>query len=122
MEEKELISKLNAITTAEFKANWSYGEMKRIVVNDTKGSISYNQLAKDLEKELNSSVEDGYVWRVSGLGFAVLYKKVNKYGIDMLTQVKTIYSENSKIIPYSYVMGKSVSKTVYEKTLALLKN
>lgn len=122
MEERELMSKLNAITAAEFKANWSYGEMKRIVVNDTNGSVSYNQLAKDLEKELNNSVEDGYVWQVSGLGFAVLYKRVNKYGIDMLNQVKTITSENTKIIPYSYIMGKPVSKTVYEKTLALLKD
>ena len=122
MEEKELMSKLNGITAAEFKANWSYGEMKRIVVNDTNKESSYNKLAKELEKELNGSVEDGYVWQVSGLGFAVLYKRVNKYGIDMLNQVKTITSENTKIIPYSYIMGKPVSKTVYEKTLALLKD
>ena len=121
MEQQELMNRLNAITRAEFETNWNLGEIARTVKNDIRKDASYNVLARELKEELNRDIDDEHVVQVSGLGFVVYYKKTYINIIEVLQEEKKIFSENSYIIPYSYAMGKKVSKKVYEETLRRLK-
>ena len=121
MEAKELMDRLNEITKAEFELGWNLGEIARTVLNDTNKNVKHVVLARQLQDELNSEIREGYVASVSCLGMLTIYQKVNEHGMDMLKTVKTIHSDFSKKLPYSYVMGKKLSKTAYLQTLELLK-
>lgn len=121
MEQQELMNRLNAITRAEFETNWNLNELTRLVRNDIKKDAPYNVLARELKEELSKDLDDEHTVSVSGLGFVAYYKKDYINGIEVHNLEKRVFSENSYIIPYSYAMGKKVSKKVYEETLRRLK-
>ena len=121
MKSEEIMQRLNAITKAEFETNWNLGEIARTVKNDIKKESSYNVLAKELKEELNKDIDNEHVIEVSGLGFIAIYKKEFVGDIETYKLEKTIFSENSKLLPYTYTMGKKVSKSIYESTMKILK-
>jgi len=121
MEPNEIMDRLNAITKAELELNWNLGEVSRAVINDSNKNAKHVVLARELEDELNKDIRDGYVAKVGFLGTLTIYRKERGPVGEHLVEVKRIESENSKKLPYGYVMGRKLPKRAYEQTLASMK-
>lgn len=118
MKPEEIMERLNAITKAELELNWNLSEMARAITNDSNKNARHNVLARELEAELNKDIREGYVAKVGFLGTLTIYKVE---GEGRLLEVERIRSENSKKLPYAYVMGRKLPKYAYLQTLALMK-
>lgn len=114
--DENTMTRLNEITKAEFELGWNMGEISRTVINDMNKDAKHNVLARKLQEELSKKVPEGYKLHVSGLGSITLYK-LNEDDPCIMHELERLYSENSTILPYIYVMGKKVGKKVYLETL-----
>ena len=112
---EEIISKMNSICRMEFEANWNLGETSRALYHDSNKDQDYVIARRELEDTLNRQVRDGLRVRVSLYGDITVYEAVEP---NRLREVKRICSQNSKMLPYGYVMGKKVPKKVRDEVLA----
>lgn len=115
MEPNEIMKRLNEITKAEFELNWNLGEVSRVVLNDSNRDAKHVTLSRELERELNADIREGYVARVGILGTLTILKKE---GDGRFVEVKRINSEYSKYLPYGYVMGRKLPKSAYREVIA----
>lgn len=106
---KEILSeRLDAICMQEFKDNYNKSEYARIFYN--------NQLAKDLQNELNANVKEGFRFHISSTGTLTIEQFIEKgEGYETWRNVKTILAPLTYKLPYAYVMGKPVGKKVMEQ-------
>lgn len=104
MELTEIMVKLNAICLKEFKENYANSEMKRIFMWDDQ---ECHKMAVELQAELQSKIKDGLVVRVSDEGTMTILKSL---GNNTYQELHRVFAKVSKLLPYSYVMGKAVSK------------
>ena len=111
----EIISKMNSICRMEFEANWNLSEMSRALYHDSNKNQDYVIAKRELEDTLNRQVRDGLRVKVSLYGDITVYEVVEQ---NRLREVKRICSQNSKMLPYGYVMGKKVPKKVRDELLA----
>jgi len=119
---EELRKELNTICLLEFQENYNKSETARILSIEGEST----KRARALEKRLNEELKSGYVLRVSNEG-TILIMKEDELKDTTIENVK-VYKEEKfitapilKKIPYAYVMGSKVSKSVMERVVYALK-
>lgn len=118
MTPQEIMKELNTICLVEFRDNYNKSEMVRIV----KRSEEAHRRAKALKESLQKEVKDGFIVEVSEEGSLFIKQLLEDNGTSKTyQQVKNIFAQVLKKLPYSYVMGKPVGKRVMEQTVQELK-
>ena len=115
---EELRKELNTICLLEFQENYNKNEAARIL--STNGESS--KRARELEKRLNEELPEGSIITVSNCGTLLLLKQVKKdENSTIFNNSKTVFAEILNKLPYGYVMGSKISKSVMERVVYALK-
>ena len=116
---EEVKERLNKLTILEFKENYNKSEIQRIVKNYQ--TEEYKKIVEEIKEKMSQIYNsDEYSIRV-----ASSYVSINKvlertkFGTSE-QEYEKIWSDNFKILPYGYVMGKKVSKKVMEETIKMM--
>lgn len=122
MEPKEILAKMNEICRLEFERNWNLSETARVVLNDSNKDCDYVIAKRELQDYLNSVVGEGREVRVNMYGDVTIYEvKKNDDGSKSLREIKVLRSENSRMLPYGYVMGRKMTKKAYKEVIERMK-
>lgn len=122
MEPKEILAKMNEICKMEFEKNWNLSETARVVLNDSNKDCDYVIAKRELQEYLNSVVGEGREVRVNMYGDVTIYEvEKNDDGSKSLREIKTLRSENSRLLPYGYVMGRKMTKKAYKEVIVRMK-
>lgn len=118
MTAQEIMKELNTICLLEFMDNYNKSELVRIV----KTSEAAHKRAKALKEALQKEVKEGLVVDVSDEGSLFIKEFESDNGTSKTyKQLKNIFPQISKRIPYSYVMGRPVGKRVMQQIVEELK-
>ncbi len=115
---------LNEIALLEFKVNYNLSEYKRIAdVNKLNDNEQFKTLKKELENILNPILNNTeFEYKIMNFGTLSIYHPCNT---DIISSVKcsqdVLNYRHNILLPYAYVMGKSIGKKYAKSWLENLK-
>ena len=108
-------SKLDYITILDFYNNYDKSEFERVVANDSKEITRVKTEILDILKGMYDT--EKYDFTIS-CNFVSINEIVEKRENSMITKVKEkIFSNNFEKLPYSWIMGRKVTKSVMQNAI-----
>ena len=109
---KDIVNILNNIAIFEFSMNYNLSEYKRILdVNKVDGTENYKSFKKELDGILKSILDNTkFTYKIMNFGVLTIYHPINSTEIIEGCSQEVLNFRHSIELPYTYVMGKSISK------------
>ena len=109
---KDIVNILNNIAIFEFSMNYNLSEYKRILdVNEVDETGNYKSFKKELEDILKPILDSTkFTYKIMNFGVLTIYYPINSTEIIDGCSQEVLNFRHIIALPYTYVMGKSISK------------
>jgi len=108
-------SKLDYITILDFYNNYDKSELERVVANDSKEITRVKTEIKDILSAIYDTEKYDFI---ISCNFVAIHEILEKKENSKITrEIMKIWANNFEKLPYTWVMGRKVAKSVMQNAI-----